>query len=156
MARHTATITWTRDGARFTNGQYQRVHRWRFGSGTEIMASSAPDIVPPPHSDPDAVDPEEAFVAAISSCHMLWFLSIAAQRGFVVDRYEDAAEGVLEADDRGRQAITRVAIRPHTTYAGPAPTDEEEADMHHEAHEACFIANSVRTEIVVKPSNAAS
>lgn len=147
MAQHSATVTWTRNGARFSNGQYSRVHRWRFASGTEITASAAPDIVPPPCSDPDAVDPEEAFVAAIASCHMLWFLSIAAQRGFVVDRYDEEAEGVLEEDERARLSITRITLRPRVTYNGREPTANEELAMHHAAHDACFIANSVRTTI---------
>ncbi|MGB3542766.1 MAG: OsmC family protein [Rubrivirga sp.] len=106
--------------------------------------------MPTPMSDPAAVDPEEAFVASLSSCHMLWFLSIAARRGFVVDDYRDSAEGALEAED-GRQRMTRVTLRPHVTYHGDAPALETEDAMHHAAHESCFIAASVTSEIVIEP-----
>lgn len=150
MAHYAATILWERNEARFTDNRYSRVHSWRFDGGAEISASSSPDVVPPPFSDPAAVDPEQAFVASLSSCHMLWFLHIAAQHGFVVERYEDEAEGVMEKDKRGKQAMTHVALRPRVSYEGAEPSKDEEAKMHHEAHENCFIANSVRTEVVVE------
>jgi organic hydroperoxide reductase OsmC/OhrA len=152
MSRHTAAVIWERGQADFTDNRYSRAHRWRFDGGVEIAASSSPHVVPPPMSDPSAVDPEEAFVAALSSCHMLWFLSIAARHGFVVDRYQDDAEGFMSKDERGRLAITRVSLRPRVSYAGRPPAESEEANMHRDAHEACFIASSVRAEVVVEPA----
>jgi organic hydroperoxide reductase OsmC/OhrA len=150
MARHVATVSWERGDAPFSDNRYSRAHRWRFDGGAEVAASASPHVVPPPLSDPAGVDPEEAFVAALSSCHMLWFLSIAAKHGFVVDRYLDEAEGIMGMDDRNRTALTRVALRPRVRYRGSAPDRGAEAAMHDAAHEACFIANSVRTEVVVE------
>jgi organic hydroperoxide reductase OsmC/OhrA len=149
MARHTATIHWERDDAPFIDNRYSRVHRWRFDGGLELRASSSPSVVPLPMSDASCVDPEEAFVASLASCHMLWFLSIAARRGFAVDRYDDAAEGVMEADADGRLAMTRVTLHPEVHYHGATPSPEDESRLHHEAHESCFLAASVKTEIVV-------
>jgi organic hydroperoxide reductase OsmC/OhrA len=151
MSVHAATVLWERGPARFTDQRYPRAHRWRFDGGAEVPASSSPHAVPVPLSDPSAVDPEEAFVAAIASCHMLWFLALAAKRGLVVDRYEDAAEGTLGPDAQGRQAITRVTLRPRVAYAGPAPTSEAEAALHEAAHASCFLAASVRSEIRIEP-----
>lgn len=152
MNRYTATVAWKRNDTRFTDNQYNRAHTWRFDGGAEVPASASPHIVPRPLSDPAGVDPEEAFVAALSSCHMLWFLSLAAQRGFVVERYEDEAEGTLAKDDAGRLAMTEVTLRPHVVYApGAAPSEDEDRALHHEAHERCFIANSVRTDVRVAP-----
>jgi organic hydroperoxide reductase OsmC/OhrA len=150
VARHVATISWERGDAPFSDNRYSRAHRWRFDGGAEVPASSSPHLVPLPLSDAAGVDPEEAFVAALSSCHMLWFLSIAAKGGFIVDRYEDEAEGIMGRDDRGRVAMTRVALRPRVSFHGRRPDEHEEAAMHQAAHEACFIANSVRTEVVVE------
>lgn len=143
-------MIWDRGEAPFADNRYSRQHRWRFDGGAEVPASASPHVVPPPMSDAAAVDPEEAFVAAISSCHMLWFLSIAAKRGFIVDRYEDHAEGVLAKDARGRRAMTRVTLRPQVSYAGEKPDEKTESSMHEAAHDACFIANSVRTEVIVE------
>ena len=117
-----------------------------------VPASASPHIVPVPLSDPAGVDPEEAFVAALSSCHMLWFLSIAAERGFVVDSYTDEAEGVLEPDSEGRLAMTRVTLRPRIEFSGPAPIGKEVEAIHQEAHRKCFIANSVKTTLTVEPA----
>lgn len=151
MARYIATVAWERNGARFTDNRYSRAHAWRFDGGTEVPASASPHVVPTPMSDPVGVDPEEAFVASLSSCHMLWFLSLAAKRGFVVERYEDEAEGVMEKDDAGRLAMTEVTLRPHVVYApDAAPSEDEDRALHHEAHEKCFITNSVRTEVRVE------
>ncbi len=150
MTRYSATVAWEQTGDRFTDNGYSRSHVWRFDGGAEIAASASPHVVPPPLSDMAAVDPEEAFVAALSSCHMLFFLSIAAKRGFVVERYEDTAEGVMEEDDRGKTAITRVVLRPDVRYAGRKPSEEERSAMHHDAHEKCFIANSVHTDVRVE------
>lgn len=150
MARYTATVAWTRNGARFTDNRYSRAHAWRFDGGAEVPASASPHVVPEPLADPAGVDPEEAFVASLSSCHMLWFLSLAAKRGFVVERYADEAEGVMAKDDAGRLAMTEVTLRPHVVYAsGAAPDEDEDCALHHEAHERCFIANSVRTDVHV-------
>ena len=121
--KHVATIEWQRGGAAFTDRRYPRVHRWRFDGGAEVAASSSPHVVPVPLSDPTAVDPEEAFVAALASCHMLWFLSIAAELGYTVERYVDAAEGTMARDADGRMAMTVVTLRPRTAFAGAARPD---------------------------------
>jgi organic hydroperoxide reductase OsmC/OhrA len=152
MSLHLAEILWQRGDQPFVDNRYSRRHLLRFDGGVEVVASSSPHVVPVPLSDPAAVDPEEAFVAALASCHMLWFLSIAARRGFRVDRYADAALGLMAADERGRPAITRVTLRPTVAFSGAVvPSDEQVAAMHEEAHEACFIANSVRTQVVCEP-----
>jgi organic hydroperoxide reductase OsmC/OhrA len=152
MAEHTATVVWDRFDAAFTDNRYSRAHRWMFDGGATIPASSSPHSVPIPQSDPMGVDPEEAFVASLSSCHMLWFLSIAAERGFVIDHYEDRAIGTLARDESGRLAMTRVELRPDVAFSGPRlPADADVRAMHDEAHHACFLANSVRTEIVIEP-----
>jgi len=151
MAEHTATVSWSRFDAAFTDNRYSRAHRWMFDGGATIPASSSPHSVPIPQSDPMGVDPEEAFVASLSSCHMLWFLSIAAKRGFVVDHYEDQAIGTLARDESGCLAMTRVVLRPDVAFNGArVPNDDELREMHDEAHHSCFIANSVRTEVVVE------
>jgi organic hydroperoxide reductase OsmC/OhrA len=152
MGKYTAKLEWQRDGAAFTDNRFSRAHRWKFDGGADVAASASPSVVPPPLSDPAGVDPEEAFVAAIASCHMLWFLSLAARQGFLVDHYRDDAVGILEKSERGSQAITRVTLRPDIGFSGdklPSPTELEA--LHHKAHENCFIANSVRTEIKVEP-----
>lgn len=141
MSEYVATVSWHRDGAVFTDNRYSRKHIWRFDGRTEVPASSSPHVVPVPFSDPAAVDPEEAFVASLSSCHMLWFLSIACQRGFVVDRYDDNAVGIMEKNSDGKLAMTRVMLRPNVSFAGPnRPTDQVYEQMQHAAHNECFIA----------------
>jgi len=155
MAEYSVTIRWQRGGQSFANNRYSRGHTWVF-DGIEVPASSSPHVVPLPWSQPNAVDPEEAFVASLSSCHMLWFLSIAAGRGFCVDGYVDGASGVLGKDAAGRLAMTCVTLRPEVAFAGhPAPTADEIVAMHHEAHAACFIANSVKTEVRCEPVHGA-
>jgi organic hydroperoxide reductase OsmC/OhrA len=146
-----ATVRWTRqDGEAFTDNRYGRGHLWSFDGGIEVPASSAPSSVPLPLSRADAVDPEEALVAAISSCHMLFFLSLAAKRGFTVDRYEDQAIGVMEKNERGKLFVSRVMLDPSIDFSGPhTPSPDEIAELHHRAHEECYIANSVRTEVTV-------
>lgn len=152
MAEYKAEIRWHADGQAFTENRYSRAHTWHFDGGTVVPASSSPHVVPTPYSDPAAVDPEEAFVASLSSCHMLWFLSIAAKRGFQVESYVDRATGVMEKDSSGRLAITRVTLYPAAIFAeAHQPLDEELNAMHHEAHEKCFIANSVKTEVLCRP-----
>ncbi len=152
MSTHTATVDWQRGDAEFARGRYSRRHEWRFDGGATIAASPSPDVVPAPWSDASAVDPEEAFVAAISSCHMLWFLSLAADRGFIVDRYEDEAVGTMSRIAPGRHAITEVVLRPRIAFAaGKAATGAEVDALHESAHERCFIANSVKATIRVEP-----
>lgn len=150
MKQFDARVTWERTGQPVVDGRYSRAHAWHFDGGLSVPASSSPLSVPLPMSDPAAVDPEEALVAAASSCHMLFFLSIAAQRGFVVERYDDAARGLLGANAAGRMAMVRIELRPAIAFAGERqPTAQEIAAIHHLAHERCYIANSLTTEIVV-------
>jgi organic hydroperoxide reductase OsmC/OhrA len=154
VAEHTATIEWQRGDARFVDNRYSRAHTWSFDGGARVPGWASPHAVRPPRSDPAAVDPEEAFVASLSSCHMLWFLSIAAGKAFCVDRYSDAATGTMARNAAGRMAMTRVVLRPRIAFSGDTrPSAEEIAAMHHEAHEACFIANSVITEVVCEPAS---
>ena len=150
MAEHFATIEWEADGD-FPSGRYSRAHRWRFDGGAVVPGSSSPHVVPLPMSDPAAVDPEEALVAAASSCHMLWFLHLAKDAGYEVARYRDEARGRMGKDDRGRLAITRITLRPDIAFVGEGPDAAALARLHHAAHEQCFIANSLRSEIVVEP-----
>lgn len=149
MKPFTAKVSWARAGAAFVDNRYSRGHAWEFDGGVCVAASASPDVVPLPLSVAEAVDPEEAFVASLSSCHMLWFLSIAAKRGFRVDSYVDNAVGEMAADAAGRLSVTKVTLRPKTEFSGEmTPTPEEIAATHHAAHEACFIANSVKTQVV--------
>ena len=151
MSTYTATIRWSRNGAEgFAKGQYSRAHEWAFDGGLTVPAGPSPHIVPDPWGNPAGVDPEEAFVASLSSCHMLFFVDFARRAGLVIDSYVDEAEGVLEKRGDGRMAMTRVTLRPHVTWAGEAPDEAALADLHHRAHEACFIANSVTTEVTVQ------
>ena len=151
MSTHVAMVHWQRGDATFSDGRYSRRHAWTFDGGAVVAASPSPQVVPAPWSDPAAVDPEEAFVAAVSSCHMLWFLSIAAERGLVVDRYEDEAQGTMTRIAPGRQAITTIVLRPCIAFAGATPpTAGDIQALHEAAHERCFIANSVKTEIRVE------
>jgi organic hydroperoxide reductase OsmC/OhrA len=155
MAEYRAVVLWDRGGSVFSDNRYSRRHRWLFDGGIEVAASSSPHVVPVPLSDPAAVDPEEAFVASLSSCHMLWFLWIAAKRGLIVERYRDEAIGTIGKDASGRLAMTRVTLRPEVVFASdPRPSKEDRAAMHHEAHERCFIASSVKTEVRCEPPDA--
>lgn len=149
MPDHVATVEW-RSGGGFREGRYSRAHRWSFDGGAIVPASASPHVVPAPMSDPAGVDPEEALVASVSSCHMLWFLHLARDSGFDVAAYRDEARGQMGKGDRGRMAVTRIVLRPEIDFAGEAPGAEALARLHHEAHEKCFIANSLRTEIVVE------
>lgn len=151
MSHYTALVEWQRaESARFTDKRYSRAHRWSFDGGAIVPASSSPQVVRLPFSDASAVDPEEAYVAALSSCHMLWFLSLAARDGYVVDSYRDAAEGLMALNAAGKEVMTDVTLRPAIAFSGgKAPSDAELARLHHEAHESCYLANSVRTEIRV-------
>lgn len=153
---YSATVEWSRGEARFTDNRYSRAHQWRFDGGAVVPASSSPQVVRIPLSDPSGVDPEEAFVASLSSCHMLWFLSIAAERGWTVDRYLDEAEGEMAKNERGQLVMSRVTLRPVVQFAGEPPSAAEAEAAHHEAHESCFIANSVRTNVLVEPKHGSS
>lgn len=156
MTEYTAEILWERGEQDFLGKRYSRRHAMRFDGGAEVAGSSSPHSVPLPMSDAAAVDPEEAFVASLSSCHMLWFLSLAAQRQFCVDRYADAAVGLLAKNVDGKMAMTRVTLRPAVQFSGERrPTREQIAQLHDEAHAQCFIANSVRTEVRCEPRDAA-
>ena len=151
MSDHFATIHWQRGEHAFANGRYSRKHEWRFDGGAVVPGSASPHVVRAPFSDPSAVDPEEAFVASLSSCHMLWFLSIAADRGFVVDDYDDEAVGHMRKNEDGKLVIAEVVLHPKVSFSGTQPSRERVDGMHHAAHEACFIANSVKSEIRVQP-----
>jgi organic hydroperoxide reductase OsmC/OhrA len=152
MAHYTAGILWLRGDQDFLDNRYSRRHLLRFDGGAEVAGSSSPHVVPVPGSDPSAVDPEEAFVASLASCHMLWFLSIAAKRGVRVDRYFDEAVGVMERGDRGRLWMSVVTLRPRVSFSGERiPNFAEIEAMHHQAHEQCFIANSVKTDVRCEP-----
>lgn len=149
MASYHATVLWQRqDDDVFINCKYSRAHQWVFDGGTTIAASSSPHIVPLPYSVEENVDPEEAFIASLSSCHMLFFLQIAAQRQLTVNQYVDQAIGVMKKNEIGKMSITQVTLRPKVTFGDVAqPTACELEDMHHQAHEQCFIANSVKTRV---------
>ncbi len=146
-----AKLEWHRNGQDFLDQRYSRAHEWQFDGGQRVPASSSPLSVPLPMSDAAAVDPEEALVAAASSCHMLFFLSIAARRGHTIDSYRDHAIGVLEKNAEGKMAMTRITLRPAIEFAGTAPPGADELHaIHHEAHDKCYIANSLKTEVVVE------
>ena len=153
MSEYTAEILWQRAPHEdFAANRYSRRHEMRFDGGAVVAGSSSPHSVPLPMSDASAVDPEEAFVASLSSCHMLWFLAIAAKRKFCVDRYFDAAVGVMEKNPQGKVAVTRVTLRPEVVFSGERlPTRTEIEQLHHTAHDECYIANSVKTEVVCEP-----
>ncbi|MHC6529450.1 OsmC family protein [Vibrio proteolyticus] len=152
MSEYTANISWRRgEHELFTDNQYSRGHIWSFDGGVSVPASSSPHVVPLPYSVAANVDPEEAFIAALSSCHMLVFLSIAAKRNYLIDHYSDDAVGLLEEDESGRTSVTRVTLRPKVVFSGERqPTQLQLEKMHHTAHENCFIANSVKTQITTE------
>ena len=149
--KYRATVRWTRrEGESFSDGRYNRAHVWAFDDGLEVPASAAPGNAPRGLSRADAVDPEEALVAALSSCHMLFVLYLAARDGYTVDHYEDEAVGVMEKNERGKLFVSRVTLNPSIGFAGPkTPTSDAIADLHHRSHDECFIATSVRTEVIV-------
>ena len=154
MSRHeyTATVRWERGDAPFVDRRYSRAHVWAFDGGVEVPASASPHVVRAPFSDAHAVDPEEAFVASVSSCHMLFFLDYAAQSQFVVDGYEDVARGTMGKNAAGQDFIRTIVLAPRVRFAGPnRPSSEEIARLHERSHHDCFIANSVKTEIICHP-----
>ena len=153
MSTYTATIRWSREGEAedFVKGRYSRAHQGVFDGGVTVPASPSPHIVPQPWSDLNAVDPEEAFVASLASCHMLFFVDLARRAGFVVDEYVDEAEGVIEKRDDGKMWMSQVTLRPRITWGGEKrPSEADIADLHHRAHDLCFIANSVTTKVTVE------
>jgi organic hydroperoxide reductase OsmC/OhrA len=151
MAEHKATIRWHNEGADFRSGRFFREHTWSFDGGLTVPASSSPSNVRAPYSNPANVDPEEAFVAAIASCHMLWFLHLAQRAGYDVISYDDDAVGVMTKNERQVSWISSVVLTPRIVYGDNPPSAAEIARLHEEAHHECFIANSVKTEITVKP-----
>jgi organic hydroperoxide reductase OsmC/OhrA len=151
MSEHKATIRWERTSGEFLKGRYSREHTWSFDGGVTIPASPSPSVVPAPYSNAACIDPEEAYVASISSCHMLTFLYLAAKQGFQVDSYLDEAVGRMTKGPSGVSWISAVTLTPRIEYSGEKrPTPEEEDRLHHLSHEQCFIANSVKTEIAVR------
>ena len=151
MSTYTATIRWSRTGdGDFTKGQYSRAHEWAFDGGAVVPASASPHVVPAPWSDAAGVDPEEAFIASLASCHMLFFLDFARRAGWTIDSYFDEAQGVMEKNAAGKIAITQVTLHPRVSWGSSPPDEAAIADLHHRAHEACFIANSVTTEVKVE------
>jgi organic hydroperoxide reductase OsmC/OhrA len=152
MGHYQAEVHWERGDQDFRAGRYSRAHRLRFDGGLDIAGSSSPHVVPLPWSDPAALDPEEAFVSSIASCHMLWFLAVAAKDGWSVDSYRDKADGEMRKNAKGKLFVSRVTLRPMVVFAGEAQPDARTIrTLHHRAHEECFIANSVLTEVVCEP-----
>lgn len=151
MSSYHATVQWLRGDAAFANQQYSRGHTWQFDEGLMVPASASPHVVRAPWAVSRAVDPEEALVAALASCHMLFFLSDASRAGFIVEKYEDAAEGVMAKNADGKVSVTVVTLRPQVTFSGKMPTAEQFAKLHDGAHEQCYIANSIKSEVRLEP-----
>lgn len=152
MHTYHATIQWARGDDQFAGQKYSRGHTWKFDEGVEVPASASPLVVRAPWHVTAAVDPEEGLVAALASCHMLFFLAFASRDGYIVERYEDPAVGEMGKDAQGRTAITKVTLKPQVTFGAKAPNSEAFAALHHEAHEQCFISNSVRSEVQIDPT----
>ena len=150
MSGHGATVEWTRGDQPFVDKRYSRAHVWRFDGGAVVPGSSAPSGVPVPMSDPAGVDPEEAMIASLSSCHMLWFLAFAANAGLVVDTYVDEASGQMGRDENGKRYLAEVTLRPFTSFTGREPDQAEIDALHHQAHDHCEMAHSVRATITVE------
>lgn len=151
MSIYTASLTWRRGEQPFTDGKYSRGHEIAFDGGFKILGSSSPHVVRPPLSREDAADPEELMVAALASCHMLFFLDFARRGGFVIDAYVDAPEGVLAKNAEGKMAMTKITLKPRVEWSGDKrPSADAVHDLHHRSHEACFIANSFKGEVVVE------
>jgi len=152
MSNHTATIRWKNNGPDFKSGRYSREHTWTFDGGATVPASPTPAVVPAPWSNPACVDPEEAFVASVASCHMLTFLWFAAKDGFIADSYEDEALGVMTKNERGVPWLSTITLRPRVVWSGEKVPAQADLDrLHHRAHDGCFIANSIKTEVTVLP-----
>lgn len=149
MSEHSATIVWENASGAFASGRYSRAHTWTFDGGESVRAAASPFVVPLAFTDPSAVDPEEAFVAAVSSCHMLWFLDLARQAGFVVGRYCDTASGFMEPNADGNPWVARIVLRPEISWEAEVPDDETVSALHDRAHHNCYLANSIRSEVVL-------
>ena len=152
MVGHDAVIEWSMGEGDFVAGRYSRAHTLSFDGGAVVSASASPSVVRTPWSDPAGVDPEEMLVAAISSCHMLWFLDVAHHAGFAVAHYRDEAQGVMGKDAEGRVYMARTIVRPAVQFTGAGPDAATLKALHHKAHAQCFIANSVRGEVIVEPA----
>ncbi len=150
MHEYQASVIWVRESGPFADGRYSRNHQWQLGGGAVCRASASPQVVPVPYSDPGAIDPEEAFVAAISSCHMLWFLDLARQAGHEAEAYHDPAVGQMSRAADGGLWMAKVTLFPTTRWAGPGPDDRELQALHETAHEKCYIAQSVKTEVEIR------
>ena len=154
MSEYYAEILWQRGADEsFVDNKYSRAHVWKFDGGVEVPASSSPYVVPVPMSVASNVDPEEAFVASLSSCHMLWFLYLAGEQGIAVDYYRDQAEGIMAKNEEKKLAMTVVTLKPEVRFLDPQPTAEQIEALHHESHDKCFIANSVKTDVRCEPVN---
>lgn len=151
MAQHLASVCWSRRDEGFLQSKFSRDHTWTFDGGLSVPATAAPAVVPPPWTDPAAIDPEEAFVAALASCHLLTFLHVASRSGFTVDRYEDHATGRMAKNEKGIPWVAEVILRPQVTWSGNPPTAAQENELHHKAHGWCYIANSVKTVVTIEP-----
>jgi organic hydroperoxide reductase OsmC/OhrA len=148
MSEHKAIVSWARTSPDFLKGKYSREHTWTFDGGVTVPASASPTVVPAPYSNPAHIDPEEAFVAAVSSCHMLTYLYLASRQGFQVDSYRDEPIGRMTKNERGFPWVSSITLDPQIAYSGvKLPTPDDEQRLHHEAHEQCFIANSIKTEV---------
>jgi len=151
MHEYRASVTWKRGDAKFTDQRYSRAHEWSFDGGVTVPASSSPLSVRLPYSVAEAVDPEEALVAALASCHMLTFLYVAAKQGFVVDTYADDPVGEMTKNERGKLWVSKITLSPRITFSGDKrPSSEQLDELHHLAHEECYIANSIKSEVVVQ------
>lgn len=154
MSEHTARIAWRHTEGEFLKGRFSRKHTWDFDGGLSVPASASPHVVPPPLSDPDGIDPEEAFVASLASCHMLTFLFLAYRSKFAVSGYTDDAVGFVEKNQEGSPWVSRVVLSPKVEFSGdPQPDDEQLQKLHEAAHRQCFISNSVRTDVTIRPVN---
>jgi organic hydroperoxide reductase OsmC/OhrA len=149
MPKHLAKVHWVLQGDGFLTGRYSREHSWEFDGGVRVAASPSPHVVPTPWSNPAHVDPEEAFVAAVASCHMLTFLWLASRSGFEVVEYTDHAEGVMSKNDQGVAWVSQITLQPAIRWAQTPPSPETLSHLHHEAHSQCFIANSIKTHVEV-------
>jgi organic hydroperoxide reductase OsmC/OhrA len=150
MSQHKATVSWKSDNENFLQGKFTRAHSWTFDGGTVVPASASPSVVPAPYSNAAAVDPEEALVASASSCHMLTYLWEARKAGFRIDSYDDEAVGEMTKNERGVPWISKIVLHPKIVYGGDKrPTPEEERELHHKAHEGCFISQSIKTQVEV-------
>lgn len=150
---HRASVIWQRGTQDFLDKKYSREHVWRFDDGCEVPGSCPPSkLIPVPLARPDAVDPEEGLLAALSACHMLFFLALSAKAGYRIDSYIDDAIGVMGKNERGKTLMERITLRPQVTFSGDkTPTPEDIADLHSRAHAECFIANTLRSDIVLDP-----